>query len=91
MDKSPEKKVPEIIGEMFGVWTHRKDLKDRDFEFVGELELDGLALLELKMELEDEFGIEISEEAWENIHTIGQAIDCVKSLLPKPPPVIILP
>jgi acyl carrier protein len=45
--------------------------------FKEDLEADSLDLVELVMELEDRYGIRISEEQAERIKTIGQAVDFV--------------
>jgi acyl carrier protein len=45
--------------------------------FKEDLEADSLDLVELVMELEDRYGIRITEEQAERIKTVGQAIDFV--------------
>ena len=53
--------------------------------FKEDLEADSLDLVELVMELEDRYGIRITEEEAERIKTVGQAIDFVLST---PPPTL---
>ena len=50
--------------------------------FKEDLEADSLDLVELVMELEDRYGIRITDEEAERIRTVGQAIDFVLSHAP---------
>ena len=47
--------------------------------FQGDLDADSLDLVELIMELEDQFGVKISDEDAQKIETVGQAVDYVTS------------
>lgn len=53
----------------------------KEAKFEDDLEADSLDLVELVMELESEFNIEVPEEDLENITTIGAAFDLVQSKL----------
>ena len=50
--------------------------------FREDLDADSLDLYELVMELEDTYGIRVSEEEASRIRTIGQAVDFVVERLP---------
>jgi acyl carrier protein len=53
--------------------------------FKEDLEADSLDLVELLMELEDRYGIRITEEQAEQIKTVGQAIEFVLPHVPANP------
>ncbi|ELK46110.1 acyl carrier protein [Halobacillus sp. ACCC02827] len=47
--------------------------------FKEDLEADSLDVVELVMELEDEFDLEISDEEAEKINTVGDAVNYISS------------
>ena len=49
--------------------------------FMEDLDADSLDIVEFVQELEEEFSIEIQEEELEDISTVGQAHDLIKSKL----------
>lgn len=57
------------------------EIKD-ETSFRDDLDADSLDLYELVMELEDAYGIAMSEEQAAGIETVGQAVDFVASRLP---------
>jgi acyl carrier protein len=71
---SIEERLNRIIAEQLGV---DESQVTRDASFEEDLNADSLDLVELIMSLEEEFGIEISEEDAEKIKTVGDAIDYV--------------
>jgi acyl carrier protein len=67
-------RVREILVEQRGVDAEQVT---EEASFQGDLDADSLDLVELIMELEDQFGIKISEEDAQKIETVGQAVDYV--------------
>jgi acyl carrier protein len=55
---------------------------EEETRFKEDLEADSLDLVELVVELEDRYGIRITDEEAERIKTVGQAIDFVLSHAP---------
>ena len=45
-----------------------------DSNFVDDFEADSLDVVDMVMSLEDEFGIEVPDEAVENFHTVGDVV-----------------
>ena len=70
-----EQKVKQIIVEQLGVDESQVDNKA---SFVDDLGADSLDTVELVMELEEEFDINIPDDAAEKIQTVGQAIDHIE-------------
>ncbi len=50
-------------------------------KFTDDLGLDSLDMIELVMELEEEYGVEISDEDAEKMTTVGEAISYVEKCL----------
>lgn len=51
----------------------------RDTHLTFDLGLKSIDLLELITDVEDEFGIEVSDEAVEDIHTVGDLLDYIEN------------
>jgi acyl carrier protein len=58
---------------------------DEQSRFKEDLEADSLDLVELVVELEDRYGLRITDEQAEQIKTVGQAIDFVLAHVPANP------
>ena len=69
-------RIKDIIVEQLGVDVDKVTL---DARFREDLEADSLDLVELIMAMEDEFGGEISDEEAQQLKTVGQAIEYLKS------------
>lgn len=70
-----EEKVKRIIAEQLSV--EEAQVKP-EASFINDLGADSLDTVELIMALEEEFGIEISDEEAEKIQTVQAAIDFIK-------------
>ena len=68
-------RVMDIVAEQLGV--DREKINPQT-SFVNDLGADSLDTVELVMELEDEFDIDIPDDAAEKIQTVGQAIECIE-------------
>ena len=73
---SVEEKVKNIIVEQLGVDV---DEVKAEASFVDDLGADSLDVVELVMALEEEFGLEISDEDAEKLRTVQQAIQYIET------------
>ena len=70
-------KVKEVIIDKLGV---EDDTIKSEAHFVNDLGADSLDTVELIMEFEEEFNIEIPDEDAENITTVGSAVDYIEKV-----------
>ncbi len=69
-------KVIEVVIDKLGV---EEDKIVPDASFIDDLGADSLDTVELIMQLEEEFGIEIPDEDAENITTVKKAVDYIEA------------
>ena len=75
-ETSTEARVREIICEQLGVSAEEVTL---DSSFIEDLGADSLDIVELVMALEEEYGMEISDEDAEKIRTVRDVIGYIES------------
>ena len=72
---SVEQRVIEIVCEHLAV---SKETVTRSTSFVEDIGADSLDIVELVMELEEEFDIQIPDDQAEKIKTVGEAVDFIE-------------
>jgi acyl carrier protein len=74
VEKTVERRVIEIIVEQLGVSEEEVTI---EASFIEDLGADSLDLVELIMAMEEEFGIEISDEDAEKIQTVQDVVNYI--------------
>ena len=74
-EKTTRDRVVDIVCEQMG--TTRDKITD-ETSFVSDLGADSLDTVELVMEFEDEFDLNIPDEDAEKIQTVGDAVNYIK-------------
>jgi acyl carrier protein len=74
VEKTVEKRVSEIIVEQLKVSPEEVTL---EASFIDDLGADSLDLVELIIAMEEEFGLEISDEDAEKIQTVQDAVNYI--------------
>jgi acyl carrier protein len=72
LEGNPEERLRKIIAEQLGV---PEDQVVPDASFTDDLNADSLEMVDLIISLEEEFGIQVSDEDAEKIKTVQDAID----------------
>ena len=71
-------KIKEIIIDKLGVENEKITM---EANFIDDLGADSLDTVELIMQFEEEFGIEIPDEEAEHLLSVGQAVDFISNKL----------
>ena len=71
-------KIKEIIIDKLGVEDGKITMEAK---FIDDLGADSLDTVELIMQFEEEFGIEIPDEEAESLQSVGQAVDYISNQL----------
>ncbi|CEI84331.1 acyl carrier protein [Oceanobacillus oncorhynchi subsp. incaldanensis] len=75
--------MADVFEQVKSIISDRLDVDEEkvvlEASFKDDLEADSLDVVELVMELEDEFDIEIADEDAEKINTVGDAVDYINS------------
>jgi acyl carrier protein len=69
-------KIKEVIADVLDYST---DEITEETTFIDDLGADSLDVVQIVMQLEDIFGIEIPDDAIENIVTVGDAVEQIKA------------
>ena len=77
-DNNIEARVKKIVVEHLGV---EEDKVTKDASFIDDLGADSLDNVELVMAFEEEFDIEIPDDAAEHIQTVGDAVKFIQERL----------
>ena len=72
---SVSERVVDIVAEQMGVDKEKVKLETH---FVNDLGADSLDVVELVMELEEEFDINIPDDAADKISTVGEVVDYIE-------------
>ena len=72
-------RVTKVLGNVLGVGSEEVN---EDSSFVGDLGAESIQSLELVAAFEDEFDIEMDEDAALQVQTVGNAVDFIAQYLP---------
>lgn len=67
--------LAEIVEEVTGV---KKDEVTPDKNFVDDLDMDSLSMVEIAVQTEDKYGIEIPDERMRGMRTVRDVVDYIK-------------
>lgn len=76
--------MADVFNRVKNIIVDRLDVEESkvkmEASFKDDLEADSLDVVELVMELEDEFDMEIADEEAEKINTVGDAVNYINSI-----------
>ena len=76
--ESTFEKIRGFLAEQLGVDASQITM---DSDLLNDFDADSLDIVDMVMTLEDEFGIEVPDDAIENLHTVGDVVRYVDSRL----------
>lgn len=79
MSMNVEQRVNEIVMKVLDIKDEAKIT--REARFIDDLGADSLDTVDIIMEFEEAFGVEIPDDAAEKIQTIGDAVDHIQAHL----------
>lgn len=71
-------RVKSVVSQVLGV---DEDEMEEDSEFVGDLGAESIQSMELVAAFEEEFGIEMEEDAALQVQSIGKAVDFISEVI----------
>ena len=71
-------RVKQVVSQVLGV---SKEEIEEDSEFVADLGAESIQSLELVASFEEEFDIEMEEEAALEVHTVGSAVNFIAAIV----------
>lgn len=69
-------KIRALLAEQLDVDPNKITMES---DIMSDFEADSLDIVDMVMTLEDEFGVEVPDEAIENLHTVGDVVNYVES------------
>ena len=70
-------KIRDVISDKMGI---DKEKITMESSFVSDLNIDSISMIDLIMELEDEYGIEFDEDQADSIKTIADVIEYINKI-----------
>jgi len=74
--QSNEVRIKSILKHQLGV---REEYVWPESSLNNDLGADSLDRIEIVMEIEEEFGVEISDETWDDVETVEDALDVIET------------